>query len=226
MGVVCRRTQSGIVLRSRLAEDQIRRAVEVGVQQRLPLEAGFDSFSFRQLARVVDLQILGIAHPARQGEERWPRRAKSGCFGSVLSQAIAFEKTSPARGLATSGSVMQKPTFVFCLGATRYLARQAIEKTQRSTLVLSRSSRSCSHVYPNSPGRQRPKRTRANRELTQLTGEHDEPMLSLFEPRHFAGWLHGLWLSGLSQAERDPGPRIVASASVPVGCRPTWLTRT
>lgn len=199
-----RRTRSGLVLRSRFAEDQLRDAVEAGVQQYLLLGAGFDTFSCRQPSWASDLQIFEIDHPATH-------TAKLACLsrvglkppGNVSFHSIDFEETSLADGLATSGFSTQKPSFVSWLGVTMYLSRPAIEETFRFVLSLPRHSRIVFTFFQPPPSIEDLDVRGHTESIVHLAAQHGEPMVSLFEPRELEDWLYRLGFSQVQHFTAD-----------------------
>jgi methyltransferase (TIGR00027 family) len=136
------RTRSGIVLRSRFAEDQVAIAVSEGVQQYLILGAGLDTFAFRGAKTFNDLVVLEVDHPATQAFKR-ELVAKAGVEteSRVKFCPVDFERTAVAEGLASSMLEMDRPVVVSWLGVTMYLTRAAIEETLNFVLSLPSPSR-------------------------------------------------------------------------------------
>jgi len=56
----------GVVIRSRYAEDALRKATIRGVRQYVLIGAGFDSFALRRPAFSNLLEIFEVDHPATQ----------------------------------------------------------------------------------------------------------------------------------------------------------------
>lgn len=199
-----RRTRSGLVLRSRFMEDQLRDAVEAGVQQYLLLGAGFDTFSCRQPSWASDLQIIEVDHPATQAE-------KLACLssaglkppGNVSFHFIDFEEASLVDGLATSRFSAQQPTFVSWLGVTMYLTRPAIQETLRFVLSLPRPSRIVFSFYKPPSSIEDLEVREQTESIIRLAAEHGEPMVSLFEPQELKDWLHRLGFSKIRHFTAD-----------------------
>jgi methyltransferase (TIGR00027 family) len=119
-----------MVVRSRLAEDDLAAAVARGACQYVILGAGLDTFAYRNPYDVNLLRVFEVDHPATQ---RWKReRLAAGKIqipASVTFAPVDFEKQSLSDGLATAGFDARKITFFSWLGVTPYLTRAALNGT-------------------------------------------------------------------------------------------------
>jgi methyltransferase (TIGR00027 family) len=121
-------TASGVLLRSRFAEDRLASAVERGVSQLIVLGAGLDTFAYRQPPWAQALSIYEIDQPASQADKLRRLEAASVEIPANLTMVpIDFERTSLPDGCAAGGIDTGKPTFFTCLGVFGYLNRQAVD---------------------------------------------------------------------------------------------------
>jgi methyltransferase (TIGR00027 family) len=132
-----------IVARSRLAEDNLRHAVENGVRQYVLLGAGLDTFAYRN--PYPQLQVFEVDHPATQ---EWKRdllqRNRIPVPNSITYAPVDFECQSLVEQLRNAGFDSHAPAFFAWLGVVPYLTLQAFRDTvafvstqpSRSGLVL------------------------------------------------------------------------------------------
>jgi len=116
-----------VVLRSRFAEERLRRAVERGVRQYVILGAGYDTFAYRQPGWAAALQVIEVDQPASQRAKR-DRLDAAGIAvpPNARFAAIDFERQTLRKGLAASGVDLDAPVFLSCLGVLVYLTREAV----------------------------------------------------------------------------------------------------
>jgi methyltransferase (TIGR00027 family) len=119
-----------MVVRSRLAEDELAAAVARGATQYVILGAGLDTFAYRNPYDADRLRVFEVDHPATQ---QWKReRLAAGNIAipaSVTYAPVDFERQSLSDGLAASGFDCRKITFFSWLGVTPYLTRAAMNST-------------------------------------------------------------------------------------------------
>jgi methyltransferase (TIGR00027 family) len=132
-----------IVARSRLAEDNLRHAVENGVRQYVLLGAGLDTFAYRN--PYPQLRVFEVDHPATQ---EWKRdllqRNSIPVPDSITYAPVDFECQSLVEQLCNAGFDSHAPAFFAWLGVVPYLTLQAFRDTvgfvssqpSRSGLVL------------------------------------------------------------------------------------------
>src|ERR1700728_3691039 len=91
-----------LVARSRYAEDNLKRAVESGVEQYVLLGAGLDTFAYRN--PYAQLRVFEIDHPATQ---QWKRellqRNRIAIPKSVTYTPVDFERQSLSTQLGDAG---------------------------------------------------------------------------------------------------------------------------
>jgi methyltransferase (TIGR00027 family) len=119
-----------MVVRSRLAEDELAAAVARGANQYAILGAGLDTFAYRNPYDADRVRVFEVDHPATQ---RWKReRLAAGKIEipqSVTFAPVDFERQSLSEGLAAAGFDARKITFFSWLGVTPYLTRRAMDGT-------------------------------------------------------------------------------------------------
>jgi methyltransferase (TIGR00027 family) len=117
-----------IVVRSRYAEDNLRRAVEAGVRQYVLLGAGLDTFAYRNPHPW--LRVFEVDHPATQ---QWKRDLlQRNCIAipsNITYTPVDFERQSLAGQLRSAGFDTHGPAFFAWLGVVPYLTLQAFRAT-------------------------------------------------------------------------------------------------
>jgi methyltransferase (TIGR00027 family) len=128
-----------IVARSRLAEDNLRHAVEKGVRQYVLLGAGLDTFAYRN--PYPQLRVFEVDHPATQ---EWKRdllqRNRISVPDNITYAPVDFECQSLVEQLDNAGFDSHAPAFFAWLGVVPYLTLQAFRDTV--AFVSSQPSRS------------------------------------------------------------------------------------
>ena len=118
-----------IAMRSCLAEDSARRAIENGVRQILVLGAGLDTFAYR-LEPTHGLRVFELDHPATQAEKR--RRLAEAQIAEpahVSYVAHDFDRGSMKAALKAAGLDPDRRAFVLWLGVTPYLTGEKVFAT-------------------------------------------------------------------------------------------------
>jgi methyltransferase (TIGR00027 family) len=117
-----------LVARSRYAEDNLRKAVERGVEQYVLLGAGLDTFAYRN--SYARLRVFEVDHPATQ---QWKRellqRNRIAIPESVTYTPVDFERQSLSAQLVDTGFDHRAPTFFAWLGVIPYLTLEAFRGT-------------------------------------------------------------------------------------------------
>ncbi len=124
---------AGAVLsRARYGEDCLERAIGQGVRQYVILGAGMDTFAFRRLDILEQLQVFEVDHPETQAFKRH-RLAEAGL---EPPQALHFipanlEHENLASALKRSSYNPEQLTFFGWLGVTYYLEPESVFATLR-----------------------------------------------------------------------------------------------
>jgi methyltransferase (TIGR00027 family) len=117
-----------LVARSRYAEDNLRKAVERGVEQYVLLGAGLDTFAYRN--SYARLRVFEVDHPATQ---QWKRellqRNSIAIPASVTYTPVDFERQSLPAQLRDAGFNHRVPAFFAWLGVVPYLTLEAFRGT-------------------------------------------------------------------------------------------------
>ena len=135
-----RSLRASLVVRSRVAEDELRKAVERGVRQYVLLGAGLDTFAYRN--PFPDVRVFEVDHPDTQAAKR--RRLRDAAIAIPPTTAfvpIDFATTSLDDGLRGSGFDREQPSVFAWLGVVPYLDRDAIVRTLRVIASLPRGTR-------------------------------------------------------------------------------------
>jgi methyltransferase (TIGR00027 family) len=117
-----------LVARSRYAEDNLKRAVENGVDQYVLLGAGLDTFAYRN--PYAQLRVFEVDHPATQ---QWKRELLL-CNNIPVPESIRytpvdFERHSLSAQLRDAGFNHRAPAFFAWLGVVPYLTLEAFRAT-------------------------------------------------------------------------------------------------
>jgi methyltransferase (TIGR00027 family) len=122
--------RAALVVRSRVAEDELARAVAAGVRQYVVLGAGLDTFAYRNPHRAIGLRVFEVDHPSTQ---QWKRRCLSDAGialpENLIFAPVDFEHGTLAQGLADASFRHDQPTCFSWLGVTMYLTEAAIMET-------------------------------------------------------------------------------------------------
>jgi methyltransferase (TIGR00027 family) len=117
-----------LVARSRYAEDNLRRAVETGVNQYVLLGAGLDTFAYRN--PYAQLRVFEVDHPATQ---QWKRELlqRNGIAipEKITYTPVDFERQSLSAQLSDAGFNFHEPAFFAWLGVVPYLTLDAFRAT-------------------------------------------------------------------------------------------------
>ena len=131
-----------MVVRSRLAEDELAAAVARGASQYVILGAGLDTFAYRNPYDADRLRVFEVDHPATQ---KWKReRLAAGRIqipASVTFAPVDFEKQSLGDGLAAAGFDRRKNYIFFVAG--------------RNAISHSRGDEQHARIYRRDAGGQR-----------------------------------------------------------------------
>jgi methyltransferase (TIGR00027 family) len=129
-GRIASTVRAFMAVRSRLAEDELARAVSRGVSQYVILGAGLDTFAYRNPYPASVLRVFEVDFPSTQS---WKRRKLAAAAipipPSLTFVSVDFESESLADRLAGAGFNRSTPAFFTWLGVTMYLTDAAIAST-------------------------------------------------------------------------------------------------
>ncbi len=192
--------------RSRLAEDQLHRAVAAGVNQYVILGAGLDTFAYRSPYPPDSLGIFEVDHPDTQA---WKRKRLALAGIAIPPQltfvTLDFQRQTLAEGLAAAGHDAGRPSFFAWLGVTPYLTPDAV----RRTLAFLAGRPAGSGVvfdYAVSPELLDATGQAVFAALGDWTRQAGEPWLAVFDPDKLVPELHALGfgqVKDLGQAEMN-----------------------
>lgn len=128
-----------LVVRSRVAEEQLAAVVQRGVRQYVLLGAGLDTFAYRNPH--VGVRVFEVDHPATQG---WKRKILSRAGipepDSLTFVPVNFERQTAMEGLIAAGFDQSSPAFFAWLGVTMYLREDAVYAVLRDISGMPRAS--------------------------------------------------------------------------------------
>lgn len=193
-----RRTmRAALVARSRLAEDELRRAAQDGVRQYVVLGAGLDTFALRNPYQASGLRTYEVDHPATQ---HWKQatlaEASIGIPKLAAFVAVDFEKDSLAEKLRQAGFRADIPTCFSWLGVTVYLTNEAVLDTLAFVASLSKGS-SITFDYRIPASMLNPMERMMEEYVANMFAAIGEPWKSSFEPDRFQQKLRDIGFTGL-----------------------------
>ncbi len=184
--------RAALVVRSRVAEDELARSVAAGVRQYVVLGAGLDTFAYRNVHRAAGLQVFEVDHPATQA---WKRQALRDAAFEVPETTtfvpVDFEHGTLSDGLAQAGFRLDQPACLAWLGVSVYLTREAVLGTLRFAASLPAGSRIV-FDYGVPAALLNPVERAIRAHLEQQITEQGEPWVSYFEPAELQAILLGL----------------------------------
>jgi methyltransferase (TIGR00027 family) len=197
--------RSHVVLRSRVAEDALHRAVIRGVDQYVVLGAGLDTFAYRQPAWASALSIIEVDHPWSQEEKRRLLAAAGVAIPPNVRYAdVDFEQETLATGLRRCDVAFDHPTFFSWLGVTMYLTRDAIDAALDTVAWFAPGSEIVlTFAQPPEPDEQ----GAGVRFFAERSAEAGEPWISYFEPAEIEGVLRGHGFSEVQFYTREAAMR-------------------
>jgi methyltransferase (TIGR00027 family) len=143
-----------LAVRSRVAEDELARAVERGVTQYVVLGAGLDTFAYRNPYPPSALRVFEVDHPATQAWKRH-RLAVGGIPTppDLTLVPIDFEREDLERALRNAGLETGRPAFFAWLGVTVYLQLPSVTSTLRMIAAAARCGGGVVFDYGVTPSR-------------------------------------------------------------------------
>jgi methyltransferase (TIGR00027 family) len=135
--IMARYLRTFLAVRSRFAEDELRRAVDRGVRQYVVLGAGFDTFALRNPFVAEGLRVFELDHPATQ-KAKVARLTGAGIQappGAVFAP-VDLSTMSLDAALERAGFDRTQPSVFAWLGVSMYLELDAIRATLRAIAAL------------------------------------------------------------------------------------------
>jgi len=174
--------RASLVVRSRLAEDELARGVAAGVRQYVVLGAGLDTFAYRNVHQALGLQVFEVDHPATQAwKQQALRDAAIAVPATTTFVPVDFEQSTLPAGLAQAGFRADRPACLAWLGVSVYLTREAVLDTLRFVASLPAGS-SITFDYAVPVARLNPVERALRAVLEQQITEQGEPWITYFEP--------------------------------------------
>ncbi len=189
-GGILRVVRTAMVVRSRLAEDELATFVQAGGRQYVVLGAGLDTFACRNTDS--QLQVFEVDHPSTQV---W-KRAQLQQAGIALPPtmhlvAVDFEHDDLAKQLAKAGCRPDLPVFFSWLGVTLYLSQAAIFDTLRLVASFPQGS-AIVFDYGVLPSLLSPMESMGVEHMAKKYAAEGEPWKSQFDPAQLAAQVSAL----------------------------------
>ncbi len=180
-----------LVVRSRVAEDALARAVAAGVRKYVILGAGLDTFAYRN--PYPDLRVFEVDHPATQAWKR-QRLVEAGIAipAGVTYASIDFATESLPTALTSTGLRDDTPVFFSWLGVTPYLEPANVLATLAAIAPFAKHGGGVVFDYNVAPTSLAPTRRVAFEALAARVAAAGEPFCSSFEPESLVATLRGL----------------------------------
>lgn len=189
--------RASLVVRSRMAEDELARAVESGVTQYVVLGAGLDTFAYRNIHTPRGLMVYEVDHESTQ---RWKRKllaeASIRAPDSMKFVAVDFECDALGECLSAAGFRPDRPACFSWLGVVVYLEREAVMNTLRFIASMPPGS-GVTFDYRASPTMLNPIERVIDDYIRRVITDEGEPWKSQFDPVGFQGELNALGFRGI-----------------------------
>jgi methyltransferase (TIGR00027 family) len=134
--------------RSRFSENCLAEAIRGGVQQYVILGAGLDTFAFRNIGLMKDIQVFEIDHPVTQAMKHQRISMAGWSIPDHLHFIpVDFTKTGLAVELRRSAYDPRQLSFFSWLGVTYYLPEEALLTTLRDIASIAETGSSLVFDY-------------------------------------------------------------------------------
>jgi methyltransferase (TIGR00027 family) len=176
--------RASLVVRSRLAEDELEKAFAQGVRQYVILGAGLDTYAYREKLRAESYtgRVFEVDLPETQ---QWKRACLHAADiqtpESLTYVPINFEQDTLARALNAAGFQHDQPAFFSWLGVTMYLEKEAIMDTLRYIASCPKGS-AVVFDYLVEPSLLTPMERVVIKLVASRVAERGEPWKTYFEP--------------------------------------------
>jgi len=173
--------RGALVVRSRVAEEEVARAVSAGVRQYVVLGAGLDTFAYRN--PYPGLRVFELDHPATQAWKRDCLKKGGISIPDTLSFApIDFEKGGTlAETLTAAGFDRAAPACFSWLGVTVYLTEDAVYNTL-DWIAGSAPGSSVTFDFREPPAQLNPVERSITEKVMAWAAESGEPWIAAFDP--------------------------------------------
>lgn len=123
--------------RAAFCEDALKASVQTGMEQYVILDAGLDTFAFREQEFIKRYEVFELDHPLTQKDKKERiKRAGWTLPDKLHFVPIDFTKDNIGDKLIDAGFKPEKKTFFSWLGVCMYLERSAIEKVLQNLSTL------------------------------------------------------------------------------------------
>lgn len=174
--------RAALVVRSRVVEDELARAVAAGGRQYVVLGAGLDTFAYRNPHTASGLHVYEVDHPATQG---WKRQALAAAGIPLPTDLtfvpVDFERETLAHALAAAGFRPDQPACFSWLGVSMYLSEAAIMAVLGYVATLPPGS-SITFDFRVPPALLNPVERVIAEMMAQRVAALGEPWISAFDP--------------------------------------------
>lgn len=173
--------RASLVARSRVAEDELARRVDVGLRQYVVLGAGLDTFAARNVHAAKGLRVFEVDHPSTQRWKQGALRAAGLDVGDTAFVPVDFERDDLLKSLQAAGLRIDLPVFFAWLGVTMYLTPEAVLKTLTAVATLPAGS-GIVFDYRVPTEQLNPVERAIHEMISQQIAAMGEPWVSSFDP--------------------------------------------
>jgi methyltransferase (TIGR00027 family) len=202
-GIFASTLRAFLVVRSRVAEDELAQSVARGVAQYVVLGAGLDTFAYRNPYPEGTLRVFEVDHPATQAWKR--RRLAEGGIPTppgLTFVPVDFERDDLASALRTAGLRADRPAFFSWLGVTLYLNTPSIVATLKLIAGAAGDGGGAVFDYGVHPSRLSWRQRAVYAVMAARVKSVGEPWISTFDP---GPWRDDVQRLGFTEVD-DLGP--------------------
>lgn len=186
-----------MAVRSRVAEDELARAVERGVTQYVVLGAGLDTFAYRNPFG-DRLHVFEVDYPATQAWKREQLRQGGIPEPSWLTYVpVDFEHQTAIDALTRAGMNRDEPAFFAWLGVTMYLEETTVWSVLKAITSFPKGG-GVIFDYAVLPEILAPQAQQVFSELSRRVARGGEPWITFFDPKVLSTMLHAAGFSSLN----------------------------
>lgn len=190
--------RAALAVRGRLAEEVLGQAVGDGIRQYVMLEAGLDTFAYRNPYAEKGLEVYEVDHPATQAWKKKMLESSGIAIPNLLRfVGVDFGGDVLADQLQRAGFRPDEPACFSWLGVTVYLTSEVVFDTLAYVASLPHNS-SITFDYCADPALLSPLDRVAGDYISKIMAERGEPWISYFDPVQFEKQLRELGFSRTS----------------------------